>query len=109
MVTIRLKRMGSAGEPFYRIVAADRRKSTDGRFLESLGYYDPLRRPMEVKVDEERVFHWLGYGASTSDTVRSLLRRTGTWKKWTRLSAGEEGVTPEVVLLKGENRMSDRS
>ena len=106
MVTIRLKRMGSAGEPFYRIVAADSRKATDGRILESLGYYDPLRKPMEVKIDETRVFHWLGNGAGVSDTVRSLFKRTGTWSKWTRISGGEEGISPEVVLLKGENRTS---
>jgi small subunit ribosomal protein S16 len=104
LVTIRLTRMGSAGEPFYRIVASDSRKATDGRILESLGHYDPLRKPMEVKIDEARVFHWLSTGAQVSDTVRSLFQRLGTWSKWTRISAGEQGITPEVVFLKGERR-----
>lgn len=104
MVTIRLTRIGSAGEPFYRIVASDCRKATNGRVLESLGYYDPLRRPMEVKFDESRVFHWLGTGAQVSDTVKSLFQRLGTWSKWTRISAGEQGIIPEVVFLKGDRR-----
>lgn len=106
MVIIRLKRMGSKGEPFFRVVAADRRKAVSGRFLESFGYYDPLRKPLEVKIDEERVFHWLGKGAQVSDTVRNLLKRTGTWSKWSRLKSGEEGIKPEVVFIKGENRTS---
>ena len=106
MVIIRLKRIGCKGQPFYRIVAADRRKATGGRFLESVGYYDPLRKPMEVKVDEERVFHWLDKGAQVSDTVRNLLKRTGTWSKWSRHSGGEEGITLEVVLMKGKSRTS---
>ena len=106
MVIIRLKRMGSKGEPSFRIVAADRRKATSGRFLESFGYYDPLRKPMEVKVDEERVFHWLGNGAQVSDTVKNLLKKTGTWKKWHQLSSGNEEIKPEVVFIKGENRTS---
>lgn len=106
MVVIRLKRIGRTGEPFFRIVAADRRKATTGRFLDTVGYYDPLRKPMEVKVDEKKVFQWLGKGAQVSDTVRSLLKRTGTWSKWSRLSSGEEGITPEVVFIKGKSRTS---
>lgn len=106
MVIIRLKRMGSKGEPSFRIVAADRRKATSGRFLESFGYYDPLRKPMEVKVDEERVFNWLSKGAQVSDTVRTLLKKTGTWQKWHKMSSGEEEVKPEVVFIKGANRTS---
>ncbi len=106
MVVIRLKRMGSKGQPSFRIVAADRRKAPSGRFLESFGYYDPLRKPMEVKIDEERVFHWLGNGAQVSDTVRNLLKKTGTWKKWHQLSSGDGEVKPEVVFIKGKNRTS---
>lgn len=106
MVVIRLRRMGSKGEPSFRIVAADRRKAPTGRFLESFGYYDPLRKPMEIKIDEERVFHWLDKGAQVSDTVKNLLKKTGTWKKWHQLSSGDGEVKPEVVFLKGENRTS---
>lgn len=104
MVKIRLRRMGSARQPFYRIVAADARKPRGGRFLEIVGYYDPLKRPLELKVDEKKIFHWMGKGAQVTDTVQSLLRRTGTWAKWAKISAGEEGVDPEVVLLQGEKR-----
>ncbi len=106
MVIIRLKRMGSKGQPSFRIVAADRRKATGGRFLESFGYYDPLRKPMEVKIDEERVFHWLDRGAQVSDTVKNLLKKTGTWSKWHKLSSGDEEVKPEVVFIKGQNKTS---
>jgi small subunit ribosomal protein S16 len=106
LVVIRLRRMGSKGEPSFRIVAADRRKAPTGRFLESFGYYDPLRKPMEIKIDEERVFHWLDKGAQVSDTVKNLLKKTGTWEKWHQLSSGDGEVKPEVVFLKGENRTS---
>ncbi len=99
--------MGSAGEPFYRIVAADRRKARNGRFLDTLGYYDPLRKPMEVKLDEEKLFHWLGNGAQVSQTVRDILRRTGSWSKWTRWSSGDESVAPEEVFIRGESRTSE--
>jgi len=61
---------------------------------------------MEVKVDEERVFHWLERGAQVSDTVKTLLKKTGTWKKWNQHSAGDEEVKPEVVFIKGKNRTS---
>jgi len=106
LVVIRLKRTGSKGEPSFRIVAADRRKAPTGRFLETLGYYDPLRKPLEVKIDEEKVFNWLDKGAKVSDTVRNLFKRTGTWSKWHRISSGDEEVKPEVVFIKGENRTS---
>lgn len=102
-VSIRLRRMGSSRQAFYRIVAADRRTARDGRFLDTLGYYDPLKKPMEVRIDEERFFHWMKNGAQVSDTVRSLLRKTGTWAKWARVRTGEE-VEAEVVFLKGASR-----
>ena len=104
MVKIRLRRMGSTKQPFYRIVAADVRKPRGGRFLDILGYYDPLKKPLELKIDEKKVFDWMGKGAQVSDTVQSLLRRTGTWAKWTKLSAGEEGIDPETVMIRGEKR-----
>lgn len=106
MVKIRLRRMGSAKTPFYRIVVADSRRAVSGNFIEILGYYDPLRKPLEMKVDEEKVFKWLGHGAQLSDTMRSLLRKTGTMAKWNRILQGEEGVVPETVFIKGESRNS---
>ncbi len=74
-VTIRLTRAGAKKVPFYRVVAADRRSPRDGRFIEQLGVYDPLRNPVEFRVDEQRLAHWLKNGALPSQTVSELLRR----------------------------------
>ena len=73
-VTIRLTRAGSKKVPFYRVVAADSRSPRDGRFIEQLGVYDPLRKPVEFRVDAERLKHWLSVGALPSQTVGELLR-----------------------------------
>jgi small subunit ribosomal protein S16 len=74
-VTIRLTRAGGKKVPFYRIVAADHRSPRDGRFIEQLGVYDPLREPVEFRVDQERLDHWIKNGARPSQTVGELLRR----------------------------------
>jgi small subunit ribosomal protein S16 len=74
-VKIRLTRAGSKKVPFYRVVAADRRSPRDGRFIEQLGVYDPLRDPVEFRVDQERLDHWIKNGAVPSQTVGELLRR----------------------------------
>ena len=76
-VKIRLKRMGMKKHPFYRIVVADGRSPRDGRFIEEIGYYDPMTKPVEIKVDNERAKYWLGVGAQPTDTVRILLKKTG--------------------------------
>lgn len=80
MVRIRLKRMGTKGRPFYRIVAAPTSAGRDGRFVEQLGHYDPLQEPSLVKVDKDRVLHWLKNGASPSDTLVRLLKKEGIWE-----------------------------
>jgi small subunit ribosomal protein S16 len=72
-VTIRLTRAGAKKVPFYRVVAADRRSPRDGRFIEQLGVYDPLRNPPEVRIDPERLKHWLSVGAVPSQTVGELI------------------------------------
>jgi small subunit ribosomal protein S16 len=74
-VTIRLTRAGGKKVPFYRVVAADTRSPRDGRFIEQLGVYDPLRDPVEFRVDDQRLQHWLKNGALPSQTVSELLRR----------------------------------
>ena len=74
-VTIRLTRAGSKKVPFYRVVAADRRSPRDGRFIEQLGVYDPLRDPVEFRVNDERLDHWIKVGAVPSETVSQLLSR----------------------------------
>jgi small subunit ribosomal protein S16 len=74
-VRIRLRRMGAKKRPFYRVVVADSRAPRDGRFIETLGTYNPLITPAEVKLNAEKVQLWLSRGAQPSDTVRRLLAR----------------------------------
>lgn len=81
-VKLRLKRMGSKQKPFYRIVAADARSPRDGRFIETVGTYNPLKNPTEIKVDEEKALTWLNNGAQPTDTVRSILTQSGIMKKY---------------------------
>ncbi|MEW6573686.1 MAG: 30S ribosomal protein S16 [Bacillota bacterium] len=76
-VRIRLKRMGAKKQPRYRIVVADARSPRDGRFIEEIGYYNPIADPAEVKIDEERAREWLAKGAKPTNTVRVLFTRTG--------------------------------
>lgn len=76
-VRIRLMRFGRKKRPFYRVVAADSRAPRDGKFLDILGYYDPLKEPFEFKIDEEKVKKWLERGAEPTETVRALLKRIG--------------------------------
>lgn len=82
MVKLRLKRMGSKGKPFYRIVAADSRFPRDGRFIEAVGTYDPTKKPAIVSVDEALVMKWMNNGAQPSDTVRSILSKQGIIKRF---------------------------
>ena len=77
MVKIRLKRMGMKKHPFYRIVVADERSPRDGRFIEEIGYYDPMQQPAVVKVDNEKAAEWMKKGAQPTDTVRILLKKSG--------------------------------
>lgn len=77
MIKLRLRRMGAKKRPSYRIVAADSRSPRDGRFIESVGFYDPLTDPATIKLNEERIRHWLSVGAQPTETVESILRRNG--------------------------------
>lgn len=77
MIKLRLRRMGAKKRPSYRIVAADSRSPRDGRFIESVGFYDPLTEPATIKLNEERIRYWLSVGAQPTDTVRSMLVRHG--------------------------------
>ena len=72
-VKIRLARQGKKKNPHYRIVACDSRFARDGRFLEKLGTYDPMKKPAVVEINEDRIKYWLSVGAQTSDTVKSIL------------------------------------
>ena len=81
-VKIRLKRMGAKKAPFYRVVVADARSPRDGKFIESIGYYDPVTVPANVKIDEEKALKWLGDGAQPTDTVKNLFSKQGIMKKF---------------------------
>ena len=80
-VKIRLKRMGMKKKPFYRGVVADIRSPRDGRFIEEIGYYNPMTNPAEIKIDGEKAKYWVGVGAQPTDTVRILLKKTGVIEK----------------------------
>ncbi len=80
-VKIRLRRIGAKKKPIYRLVIADSRSPRDGRFIETVGHYNPLVNPPHITVDEERVHQWLKWGAQPTETVKSLLARVGVWQK----------------------------
>jgi small subunit ribosomal protein S16 len=75
VLTIRLARIGKKKKPFYRVVVIERTRARDGRFVENVGTYDPLKKLADIKLNADRIKHWLGRGAQPSDTVRSFIRR----------------------------------
>ncbi|MDE7390289.1 MAG: 30S ribosomal protein S16 [Lachnospiraceae bacterium] len=75
MVKIRLRRMGAKKAPFYRIVVADSRYPRDGRFIEEIGYYNPIAEPVVLKVDADKAKKWMDNGAQPTDTVKALLKK----------------------------------
>lgn len=74
---LRLTRMGSKKKPFYRIVAVDSASRRDGRALDYVGYYNPMTNPADIKIDQDKVKSWIERGAQPTDTVRSLLKKSG--------------------------------
>ena len=87
-VKIRLKKMGSKKRPFFRFVAADVRSPRDGRFIEVLGYYNPMTDPPDVKLDDDKIFKWLDAGAEPTESVAQLLRQAGLLERWQLLKEG---------------------
>ncbi|MBQ7118330.1 MAG: 30S ribosomal protein S16 [Clostridia bacterium] len=75
-VKIRLRRMGAKKAPFYRVVVADSRYPRDGRFIEEIGYYNPMKEPAEIKIDTEKAQKWIANGAQPTDTVKALLKKS---------------------------------
>ncbi len=98
-VKIRLRRMGAKKRPFYRIIVADSRSPRDGKFIEELGYYDPLKKPAEIKIDAEKAARWLADGAQPTDTVRNLFKKAGIAKPFPSDSKVSEGASE----VQGEN------
>ncbi|MBZ1506251.1 30S ribosomal protein S16 [Leuconostoc mesenteroides] len=99
-VKIRLKRMGAKKRPFYRVVIADSRSPRDGRFIETVGTYNPISQPAEIKLDEEKILSWLGNGAQPSDTVRNLLSNAGILAKYNESKSGKKATTKEASAKK---------
>lgn len=107
MVRIRLTRMGKKKQPFYRLVVADSRAPRDGKFIEILGYYNPLPEPPVIKVDEERALLWLERGAQPSDTAKSLLSKVGVWDKFCQMKeARKKAKVSGGVVSEGPNSLS---
>ena len=77
MVKIRLRRMGAHKKPFYRVVVADSRAPRDGKFIEELGYYDPMKEPKVIEINAELAKKWLENGAQPTDTVKALFKKSG--------------------------------
>lgn len=88
-VKIRLKRMGAKKAPFYRVVVADSRSPRDGRFIDSIGTYNPLTTPAEIKINEESAIKWLNNGAIPTDTVKNLFSKAGIMEKYHNLKQGK--------------------
>ena len=77
MVKIRLRRMGAKRAPYYRVVVADSKSPRDGKFIEEIGTYDPMKEPAEIKIDVEKAQQWLKNGAQPTDTAKALLKKCG--------------------------------
>ena len=98
-VRIRLTRAGSKNRPFFRVVVADSRKRRDGRFIEKLGYYDPLPKQEQIQIDQERVDHWVSQGAQISETVKRLLKKMNKLAKApVRAAPAKEAPVPSAPV-----------
>lgn len=80
-VKIRLRRMGAKKAPFYRVVVADSRSPRDGRFIDEIGYYNPITEPATIKIDEEKAIQWVNNGAQPTDIVKRLFDKSGVSEK----------------------------
>mgnify|MGYP000861640779 CR=1 FL=1 len=89
MVRIRLRRIGLKGQPTYRLVAADKESPRDGRFLEILGVYNPRTNPATIKLNEDRIYHWMKNGAQPTESAAQVLKTAGTLERFERFKKGE--------------------
>ncbi len=89
MIKIRLRRVGAKKQPYYRVVVADARSPRDGRFIETIGHYNPRTDPSTFHIKEDRAIYWLQRGAQPTDAVLRMLKKLGTFEKLERVKAGE--------------------
>jgi small subunit ribosomal protein S16 len=101
--------MGGKKKPFYRFVTIDSRMARDGRFVEMVGYYDPMTNPPKIHVDETALFKWLDRGATPSVRVASLLRRMGALQKWELTKAGVKGEELDTRVEAIKTRRTERN
>ncbi|MFI5252388.1 MAG: 30S ribosomal protein S16 [Bacteroidota bacterium] len=109
MVKLRLRRIGKKKQPMYKIVAADSRASRTGKFIDSVGMYNPLVNPMLIDVNETRLISWLKRGAQPTDTVKSLLQRKGLWLKWTLVKKGADEASVNAAMEKWQGLQADKA
>ena len=110
-VKLRLKRMGSKQKPFYRIIVADSRSPRDGRFIETVGTYDPIKSNDNITVKEDRVTYWLDNGAQPTDTVKSLLSKSGVWATYknSKVKKADKKATKEVKEEKATKKTTTKT
>ena len=108
MVKLRLRRAGKKKHPIYKIVAADTRSPRDGRFIETVGQYNPNVNPIFLTLKEERVIYWLRKGAQPTDTVRSLLSRQGLWLRWSLLRRGVDEAKSQSIIERWQLQQVER-
>ena len=106
MVRIRFRRTGLKGQPSYRIVAADKEQSRDGRFLEIIGFYNPRTDPSTVKIKEDRVFHWMSNGAQPTESVAQVFKGVGVLDRYERFKKGE---SIEVLMQEAAEAAAQRA
>lgn len=107
-VRIRLKRMGSKRRPFYRFVVADSRGKRDGGFLDQVGYYNPIAKPHEIEIDEEKVFGWLDKGAGMSEGAENVLKKMGILARWKSKRSPSGETEPEAAEKEVASDTQDR-
>ena len=103
-----MRREGKKQHPIYKVVATDSRSPRDGGYLEALGQYDPHTNPITLVLKEPRIEYWLKQGAQPTDTVRSLLRRTGFWLRWTLTRQGKDEATVNSVMERWQMLQVDK-
>ncbi|MDP6460635.1 MAG: 30S ribosomal protein S16, partial [Gemmatimonadota bacterium] len=109
-VKLRLARHGNRKRPFYRVVVAESAHRRDGRFIDMVGTYDPLKKPAVIEVKADKVLHWLSVGAQPSPTVRSILAKTGVWAHWRAVQDGSAQLSDMTGRVDGtlERARDDR-
>jgi small subunit ribosomal protein S16 len=108
LVKIRMRREGKKQHPIYKLVATDSRSPRDGGYLEALGQYNPHTDPITLVLKEPRIEYWLKQGAQPTDTVRSLLRRTGFWLHWTLTRQGKDEAVVKSVMERWQMLQVDK-